>query len=353
MSLSMEERVRDEEKVMEGEKVSDEQQLEVQPPASDEYPRRTTGQKIRHHSKRFWWVYVIIIIVCTLVITLPLLYVGFPHIAQNGVNNSKLTLVSLAYLDPTPDTIRISQTVNISSGSRYTPTLSPFNATLYLVTNGTRSKDVLDVLSFPALHATKHAQSTITDQLVQLSNQEQIAEYTTQVLNNVNITTGLHGRPKLYLGKLPTTTVTFDKDVTYLGLNGLAGFNVTDLRVNLSAPAGSPNMVGLTYVPNPSVLTVAMGNVTFDLAGPNGTILGNTTINDFTIAPGNNTLPMTGAIDNTLLLPQLVDGNAVLTVIGRSSVYNGLHLPYYETAIKSNNLTLTLNIPAVLAASGY
>lgn len=34
-------------------------------------PRRTFGQKIVHHYKRFWWVHLIILIIVVLVVTLP------------------------------------------------------------------------------------------------------------------------------------------------------------------------------------------------------------------------------------------------------------------------------------------
>jgi hypothetical protein len=47
------------------------------------------------------------------------------------------------------------------------------------------------------------------------------------------------------------------------GLNGLAGFNVTGAKVNFSAPVGEPNLSGFAYIPNPSVLTVAMVSSAF------------------------------------------------------------------------------------------
>jgi hypothetical protein len=43
-----------------------------------------------------------------------------------------------------------------------------------------------------------------------------------------------------------------------IGLNGLKGFNTTNLKLNLTAAAGTPNLKGIAYIPNPSVITVAM-----------------------------------------------------------------------------------------------
>jgi len=42
------------------------------------------------------------------------------------------------------------------------------------------------------------------------------------------------------------------------GLGGLAGFNVTGVKINLAAPAGEPNLSGFAFIPNPSLMTIAM-----------------------------------------------------------------------------------------------
>lgn len=41
-------------------------------------------------------------------------------------------------------------------------------------------------------------------------------------------------------------------------LNGLNGFNITDVKLNITARAGEPNLQGFAYIPNPSNLTVAL-----------------------------------------------------------------------------------------------
>ena len=52
-----------------------------------------------------------------------------------------------------------------------------------------------------------------------------------------------------------------DHMLTRLGLNGLKGFNVTGSRVNLTAPAGQSNLKAFAYIPNPSVMTIAMARL--------------------------------------------------------------------------------------------
>jgi len=66
------------------------------------------------------------------------------------------------------------------------------------------------------------------------------------------------------------------------------------------------------------------------LATAESGIVGNSTINDFTLVPGDNSLPMTGIIDQTLVTKSLnAAGIVTLLITGKDSIYNGQHLTYY------------------------
>lgn len=53
-------------------------------------------------------------------------------------------------------------------------------------------------------------------------------------------------------------------------------------------------------------------------------------MDDFTLKPGNNELPMTAFVNETLALKSMQpDGMVDLMIIGQTSVYNGVHLPYF------------------------
>jgi hypothetical protein len=182
-----------------------------------------------------------------------------PHIAQHGVDESYLEITDLEFLNPTPGTVVLTQKAILHSPSIFTPTLDPFNATLWLVTNGTFATAPLNLLSMPMIHALHpESNASVVNQEVTLLNQDQIAEYATQVLSLKNVSTALTGKTKLHEGSLPTVDINYNTTATYAGLNGLAGFNVTGAKVNLSAAAGEPNLKGIAFIPNPSVITVAM-----------------------------------------------------------------------------------------------
>lgn len=85
-------------------------------------------------------------------------------------------------------------------------------------------------------------------------------------------------------------------------------------------------------------------------------ILGNATIQNVYIAPGNNTFPARGRLDlRTLLLnleqiiryeaQALAAGNLQLGASGNATVYNGQHIDYYEDIL--NNLELTGTVPLI------
>lgn len=198
-----------------------------------------------------------------------------PRIAQHGVDESYLQITDLEFLNPTPNTVVLTQKAILHSPSIYTPTLDPFNATLWLVTNGTFASAPLNLLSMPSIHALHpESNASVVNQEVTLLNQDQIAEYATQVLSLKNVSTALTGKTKLHEGHLPVVDINYNTTTTYAGtfyflkgiahllivsgLNGLAGFNVTGAKVNATAAAGQPNFSGFAFIPNPSVITVAM-----------------------------------------------------------------------------------------------
>jgi len=277
-----------------------------------------------------------------------------PKIAQHGVNESSLEITDLAFTDPTSNSVVITQRGVLHSPSMYTPTLDSFNASSYLVQNGQYAAEPMVMIEMPKIHAV-HPKGNVSveNQKVQILSVDQLSAYTTAVLAQEYVTTALVGKTKLHEGALPVTTVHYNQTSTYKGLNGLKGFNVTGVKINPLAKPGQPNLSGFAYIPNPSDMTIVMGNVTMSLSTAQMGTVGNTTINDMTLVPGNNTLPMTGIMDQLLVLGSMdkTTGLVTLDIVGQSAVRNGEHLVYYERALASNHLNLALNVTQVLVDS--
>ena len=85
------------------------------------------------------------------------------------------------------------------------------------------------------------------------------------------------------------------------------------------------------------------GNVTLSLATASAGVVGNSTILNMTIAPGNNTLPMTTIIDQTKVISSMdSEGFVEMLITGTSSVYNGQHITYYVSTLSFHKQHITL-----------
>jgi hypothetical protein len=59
-------------------------------------------------------------------------------------------------------------------------------------------------------------------------------------------------------------------------------------------------------------------------------LIGNSTIDNFVLIPGQNLLPMHAIVDTSLALGSVdKQGMVNMIIVGQTAVYNGVHLPYY------------------------
>ena len=87
--------------------------------------------------------------------------------------------------------------------------------------------------------------------------------------------------------------------------------------------------------------------------------MGQSFLNDLTLKPGDNHIPMTSSINQTAILSIVTssnnpykDGLVPFVIRGNSSVYDGKELPYFTKALAANNLTVSLNITKALDELG-
>ncbi|KAJ5925324.1 hypothetical protein N7454_007963 [Penicillium verhagenii] len=314
--------------------------------------KRSFGSRAATHFKKWWWVHLIIFIIVLLVILLPVVYVAYPKIAQHDINSSTLNITSMVISDPAPKSFVLDQIQVIGSNSSYHPEIFSFGAAVSLL----GAASAFATVNVPAVKSKDGAEVDIS-QTLDLSDADAFADYCTAVMMNEEVSLNIYGKPKLQQGSLPKVTVTYNKTVTMKGLNKLSGFDVTEFHI-LTTPVNGRNMNGTVYIPNPSVMTLSMGNVTLNLVVANET-LGYSYLENLVLKPGNNTVPMTATVDEVAIIDMLVsssnpytDGVVPFTITGNSSVYNGNELPYFTDALSANNLTVQLNVTKALAEIG-
>lgn len=139
------------------------------------------------------------------------------------------------------------------------------------------------------------------------------------------------------------------------GLNKLNGFSIPDFNISLKPEADGSNFFGHARIPNPSIMTIEMGDVFSDLY-VDDQLIGNTTIPDLTIRPGDNYVPIRGITDALtvvgLISEKYTDAVLPVKVVGRTVVKNGVHLTYYEEALAVNPFQVSLNVAPALKALG-
>lgn len=90
-------------------------------------------------------------------------------------------------------------------------------------------------------------------------------------------------------------------------------------------------------------------------------IIGQATILNVLLKPGNNTVALRGRVEISTVLENLskildaqkaalANGDLELSASGNSTVYNGAHINYYEEVL--NNLTLVTRVPIVQILGG-
>ena len=325
--------------------------------SSDSLPRQptTSGGKVKAHFRKWWWVHLILFLIGTIVIAVILCYVAFPKIAQHGINQSELTVNSLILSNPTPNSFHLSQNSTITNNSPYHPQLDAFNASLSL--QGTNTPYAY--VELPHLHATQSGTNLI-DQDVSITDLAAFTAYNIAVLNQESVQINVNGSTTLHEMKFPDAKVAYNTTTTMKGFNKFSGFNVSSIKAIIPPDADGTNMVGEVYFPNPSVLTLHMGNVTFGNFLPatpysSPYFLGNSTLENLVLVPGNNTIPMRSVINQTVLLDAIglvyKDGILPVDIVGATSVYNGQHLPYFEAALQSLTQHVKLDAGAALKAA--
>jgi len=131
---------------------------------------------------------------------------------------------------------------------------------------------------------------------------------------------------------------------------------VSDIKITLLPDADGNNMNGTIMIPNPTVMTITVGDMVQDIyAG--GKIIGNTTLNNMILRPGRNFFPMVSAADQVSVITLLTadkrkSGILAVEAKARTVKYKGLNLPYFEYAMSRTPVKINLNLKEPLKAIG-
>lgn len=133
--------------------------------------------------------------------------------------------------------------------------------------------------------------------------------------------------------------------------------NVTSFHLQTSSGPFNSNANGTVLIPNPTVISLTMGNVTLTMS-VEGTVIGNATIADLFLTPGNSTLPLFATVNTTAVVgllarPEYDCGILPVEIAGNQSIYNGQELTYFSQALQANRMVNEMNIRPAIIEAGF
>ncbi|CAP92632.1 hypothetical protein N7489_008432 [Penicillium chrysogenum] len=307
------------------------------------------SEKFQRHWKRFWCLHLLVTIIF-LAIFLPVFFlVAIPAISQMVVNKSDLVLVNASVLNPRPDKIQLTLLSALDLKIALPVRIEPITLDLFVRDAGAKNAWGQAKIDGKVIKGnTTLGVSKVETPLTNLTTWE---EYVYNVVFEKETPLSVRGVTNSYLGVLKSK-VTMDKDIMSPVLNQFKGFSISDSGL-VPAREDGTNLIGNASLPNPSVLTLDIGTIVLDVKSGD-LVIGNATLKDITIKPGDNVFPLTGILDIHTMVSNLREvlasqakaiatGNLALDTVTRSVTWNGELVPYYTDVMKQ--LTLTANVP--------
>ncbi|KAJ5876370.1 uncharacterized protein N7529_001954 [Penicillium soppii] len=317
----------------------------------------TKKNRFRRHCRRFWCIYLIANVIF-LAILLPIFFlVVIPAIAQLVVNKSDLVIVNAEVMNPTPTTVEMTLAAKVDLKLALGVRLDP--VVFYTFVRSYGHESPWGGIDIPGQTIKGNYTLAVNNQHTPLLNLTTWTAFVNQTVFQKETALSLYGVTDAYLGVLKSH-VTLNKDVIIPTLNKFEGFFIADSTLVLPAEDDGANLIANLTLPNPTALTFQVGTITLDLkSGDTNLIIGNATVKDVILRPGNNTFPLRGVLDLKGVLANLAEvlasqstairtGDLSLTAVTRTILSNGTLIPYYTKILGSLPLVANVGIGDVL-----
>jgi len=323
------------------------------PPTFSSYEEKGRRRGFVRFLRKWWWLLLIIIGIIVVVVVPPVVLVAIPNYIQRQINKSQLSVDGIAITQTQTSSVwtAINSTIRTSTSTK--ASIEGFNASLYL-------EDKLPHTPFAYLQmpetSSKKVQAVNISQHLDLFDAQAYTDFNTWYLLNESFRMTIAGETYVHVSGLKKTKVNYKKTVTLIGLNGFAGLNVTSSSASLTPDSNGDNLHGFVSIPNPSVLTLEIGNATFNTLF-NDSSIGLATIPNMYLIPGDNSLPIRANVSQLAVLsavtsePYCANGTLPLQFVGESVINHGQYLSYFEQGLSEHKQPVTINATADLDAA--
>ncbi|RDW66470.1 hypothetical protein BP6252_10105 [Coleophoma cylindrospora] len=314
---------------------------------------QTKWTRLKQHTRRYWYWYLLGLVLFLALFLVLIFIVIIPVIIQRIVNDTKLPIHSAILLNPHPNSVQMSINSSIKIAKGFSARLNPMNLSL------TRPGSTIAYtqVSLPELHIKGNTTISVQNQTTPVMNMTAWVEFLQSAVYSDQFALAVRGQTNAYLGKI-RAHVSLNKNVELRGLNKLNGFSLATTQLVVPSDPDGTNLLGTAIIPNHSVVSFEMGNLTLNLM-LGGIVVGSASINDVFISPGNNTVPIRASVEfskvlanaRTILASQassIKEGYITIQASGNSTVYNGEHIYYYEQVLNPLNITVMLPLKTLL-----
>ncbi|KAI0466462.1 hypothetical protein F4859DRAFT_302333 [Xylaria cf. heliscus] len=316
-------------------------------------PRAASTKK--SHFKRFWWAYLLVfLIVATVIIVPSVLLVAVPKLAQQRLNDAKLTIDGITVTNTQTGSFVMGINSTINADDSVHATIDAFEGTMYLA--DVDPPLAIAQINFPQTTSAS-VQAVNVTQEIQISDLDAFTTFNKALLSNESVNVQVKGDTYIHVSGISRAyPVTFDKTVTLKGLNNFDGLSISDPTI--SALALKNNFNATVHIPNPSILTLDIGNTTFTNYF-NDQVVGQTYINNLVLYPGNNSFPTSSDIKQLPIINALtqepfceLNGKLPFQLQGKDVVNNGQVLPYFRDALAAANQSVTIDLSEAAKKAG-
>ncbi|KAJ3072664.1 hypothetical protein HDU98_003187 [Podochytrium sp. JEL0797] len=306
-----------------------------------------------------WTKKILVIILAALVVlivafALIAVFVVAPHIAQLSIDGSEIALTSASITNMAEKTFQISGAGTVSDAGTIDATLSfPTPVTVFWTNRDGGGADLpLGTLQLPPISVSGASPKSGAFEFAtefQVSSKDNMAQFAASMLNSAEFSWLLSGVATGKALGLSVTEIQFSKVVTLPGFDGFQSISIDSFDLDLFASnSGFIPSKAVATICNPATTSIELGNVSFDLFDTDMASIGFFDALDVKMVPGNNTVPMTGAIqvaDSSKLFALmnsfLFSGEGLDTIIvgNRSSIDSS----WFNAALRQ--LKMNVNVP--------
>ncbi|KAI1446754.1 hypothetical protein F5Y02DRAFT_425430 [Annulohypoxylon stygium] len=304
------------------------------------------GKSSKGHCKRFWWLYVLLILIIAAAVVVPcVILVAVPRMAQKKLDEATLTIDGISVTNVQTNSLNMAINSTITTDGSTHATIDGFEGTMYLA-------DIDPPLAFAKINfpeTTSDAHQTVNvSQNIPILDQNAFTTFNEHLIQHESVNVLVKGDTHVHVrGISRAYGVTFSKTVPLQGLNGFEGLSVTNPHVSI---AEFDNFNATAHIPNPSSLTLDVGNTTFSTY-LNGSEVGTSYILNLVLHPGTNDFFIWADINNTIVLNALTkhptcerNGTLTFELSGKNVTDLGQPIPYFANSLAASNVSVDIAI---------